>query len=157
MNDVSVRLYLPSDADATADIFLRAIREVATRDYSRGQINAWAQIDDRARWAARRSSRPTWIAELASKPVGFTDLMPDGYLDMMFVHPEYQGLGVASLLLDMVEQKARELGLDHIYTEASITARPFFERRGFRVLKSQQVETRAETLSNFLMNKSLVK
>ncbi|TCM77095.1 putative acetyltransferase [Rhizobium sp. BK068] len=88
------------------------------------------------------------MAELASKPVGFTDLVPDGYLDMMFVHPEYQGLGVASLLLDQVEQKARELGLDRIHTEASITARPFFERRGFRVLKGQQVEKRGETLSN---------
>ncbi|WP_132589660.1 GNAT family N-acetyltransferase [Rhizobium sp. BK068] len=139
---------MPSDADATADIFLCAIREVAARDYSPGQINAWARIDDRAGGAIRRGSRPTWMAELASKPVGFTDLVPDGYLDMMFVHPEYQGLGVASLLLDQVEQKARELGLDRIHTEASITARPFFERRGFRVLKGQQVEKRGETLSN---------
>lgn len=156
MELIPIRPYLPSDADATADIFLRAIREVAAKDYSPGQVNAWARIDDRARWAIRRSSRPAWIAELEYKPVGFTDLVPDGYLDMMFVHPEYQGLGVASLLLDQVEQKARELGLDRIHTEASITARPFFERRGFRVVKSQQVEKRGETLSNFLMDKSLI-
>lgn len=87
--------------------------------------------------------------------IGFTDLVSDGYLDMMFVHPGYQGLGVASLPLDQVEQKARELGLDRIHTEAS-TARPFFERRGFRVLKSQVIEKRGETLSNFSMEKNLV-
>ena len=156
MNFISVRPYLPSDADATADIFFRAIREVAARDYSPTQINAWARIDDRAQWAIRRSSRPGWIAELACKPVGFTDLVPNGYLDLMFVHPEYQGLGVASILLARVEQEARELRLDRIHTEASITARPFFERRGFRVLKSQQVEKRGEILSNFLMDKTLV-
>lgn len=156
MNNISVRPLLPSDADSTADIFLRAIREVAAKDYSPGQINAWAQIDDRATWANRRASRAAWIAELEYKAVGFTDLVLNGYLDMMFVHPEYQGLGVASLLLDQVEQKARELGLNRIHTKASITARPFFERRGFRVLKSQQVKKRGETLSNFIMDKGLV-
>lgn len=87
--------------------------------------------------------------------IGFTDLVSDGYLDMMFVHPGYQGLGVASLPLDQVEQKARELGLDRIHTGAT-TARPFFERRGFRVLKSQVIEKRGETLSNFSMEKNLV-
>jgi len=75
---------------------------------------------------------------------------------MLFVHPEYRGLGVVSLLLDQVEKAARELGLDRIHTEASLPARPFFERRGFRVLKSHQVEKRGETLSNFLMDKSLI-
>ncbi|MGV1783069.1 hypothetical protein ACQZ61_24045 [Agrobacterium vitis] len=41
-----------------------------------------------------------------------------------------------------MEQKAREFGLDWVRTEASITAPPFFERRGFRVLRSQTVEKR---------------
>ena len=155
MTRISIRPYLPSDADATLDIFLRAIREVAVKDYSAAQINAWAQVDDRAGWAIRRGSRPAWIAELASKPIGFADLVPDGYLDMMFVHPEHQGLGVASLLLGQIEEKAREFGLDRVWTEASITARPFFERRGFSVLKSQKVEKRGEILANFLMEKSI--
>jgi putative acetyltransferase len=155
MERIFIRPYLPSDADATLDIFLRSIREVAAKDYSAAQISAWARVDDRAGWAIRRGSRPAWIAESEAKPVGFTDLVADGYLDMMFVHPEYQGLGVASLLLAQVEQKARGFGLDCIRTEASITARPFFERRGFRVMKSQNVEKRGEILSNFLMEKSI--
>nr|WP_234889367.1 GNAT family N-acetyltransferase [Agrobacterium vitis] len=40
----------------------------------------------------------------------------------MFVHPEYHGLGVASVLMGQVAQKARELGLDCVRMEASITA-----------------------------------
>jgi putative acetyltransferase len=156
MQNISVRRYLPSDADATLDIFLRAIREVAAKDYTKAQIDAWARIDDPKGWAARRGSRPAWIAELQSKPIGFTDLVPDGYLDMLFVHPEYQGMGVASALLAQVENKARDLGLHRIHTEASITALPFFERRGFRVVNSQTVEKRGEMLQNFLMEKFIV-
>lgn len=155
MKRISIRPYLPSDAGATIDIFLRAIREVAAKDYSAAQINAWARVDDPAGWAVRRASRPAWIAEMDATPVGFADLVPDGYLDMMFVHPEYQGLGIASLLLSRIEEKARELGLGRVHTEASLTARAFFERRGFHILKSQQVEKRGEVLRNFLMEKSI--
>jgi putative acetyltransferase len=153
--DISIRPYLPGDADATIDIFLRAIREVSAKDYSPAQINAWARVDDRQGWAERRASRPAWIAEAAGRAIGFTDLVPDGYLDMMFVHPEWQGLGVASRLLHRVEQAARALGLDRIHTEASITARPFFLRRGFRLIRNQVVEKRGERLDNFLMEKPL--
>lgn len=152
---LSVRDYLPADCDATIDIFLRGIREIASKDYSPAQVAAWAKMDDRDGWAKRRSSRPTWVAECDGVRVGFSDLMPDGYLDMMFVHPDHQGIGVASILLQTVEAEARKSGLTRISTEASLTARPFFERKGFVILARQEVEKRGETLANFRMEKML--
>lgn len=151
--EIVVRPYTINDLDVTIDIFLRAIREVSSRDYTPAQVEAWAKVEDRAAWAVRRGSRPTWIAEVSTRPVGFADLTADGLLDMMFVHPEFQGLGVASRLLDTVERGARQQRLDRIYTEASKTARPFFERRGFRLVKAQKVEKRGQVLENFLMEK----
>lgn len=151
----SVRPYQPDDARATIDIFLRAIREVASKDYSPAQIAAWAKIDDAEVWAQYRASRPTWLAMDGSTPIGFTDLKSDGCLDMMFVSPDYQGKGVASLLLATVENAARKQGFQRIFTEASLTARPFFERKGFRAVTAQQVEKRGQILSNFLMEKTI--
>lgn len=152
---VLIRPYLPGDADATIGIFLLAIREVASKDYSPEQVDAWARVDDRNAWAARRASRPAWMAELDGRPIGFADLVPDGLVDMMFVHPRFQGLGAASLLLRQVEQQAGALGLDRIHTEASITARPFFERRGFVLVQEQMVEKRGQWFRNFRMEKAL--
>jgi len=151
----SVKAYEPDDAEATIDIFLRAIREVASKDYNPAQITAWAKVDDAEIWAQYRASRPTWLAMDGSKPIGFTDLKSDGCLDMMFVSPDYQGKGVASLLLATVESAAREQGFQRIFTEASLTARPFFERKGFVIVTAQQVEKRGQILSNFLMEKTL--
>ncbi|PDS77464.1 GNAT family N-acetyltransferase [Rhizobium sp. L43] len=150
---ILVRPYAPGDADATIEIFLRAIREVSSKHYLPAQIEAWAQVEDRSLWAERRISRPAWIAEIGGRPVGFSDLTSDGCLDMMFVHPEFQGLGIASHLLSRVEEEGLKLGFSRIYTEASRTARPFFERRGFRVIKKQIVEKRGQSLENFLMEK----
>jgi putative acetyltransferase len=151
----SIRPYEPGDAQATIDIFLRAIREVASRDYSPAEIAAWAKVDDAETWAQYRANRPTWLAMDGSRPIGFADLKSDGCLDMMFVLPDYQGKGVASLLLATVERAAHERGFPRIFTEASLTARPFFECKGFVVVAAQQVEKRGQTLSNFLMEKML--
>jgi len=151
----SVKPYERGDGQATIDIFLGAIREVASRDYSPAQIAAWAKVDDPEVWARYRASRPTWLAMDGSRPVGFADLKSDGCLDMMFVDPAYQGKGIASLLLATVENAARKQGFQRIFTEASLTARPFFEHRGFVVLAAQQVEKRGQILSNFLMEKIL--
>ena len=40
-----------------------------------------------------------------------------------------------------------------VTTHASITARPFFEKRGYRVVKEQQVERHGVLLTNFVMEK----
>lgn len=150
----SIRRYRPADLDAVIVVFQRAVREVAAKDYDAAQIAAWSTVD-RERWRARRLSRPTWVAIRGGMVAGFADLEPDGHLDMMFVHPEHQGAGVASRLLATVEAAAREAGLGCLFTEASRTARPFFARRGFQVLAEQQVALRGTVLANFQMQKSL--
>jgi len=147
---ISIRPYRATDLDAVITIYQRAIREVAIRDYNQDQVNAWSQVD-RTVWTGRRLSRPTWVAWIGTDAAGFTDLEPDGHLDMMFVHPNFQGRGVAKALVHTVLQAARAQGLTRIFTEASLTARPFFERCGFALIAAQDVETRGQKLRNFQM------
>ncbi len=151
---LSIRPYRRSDLDAVIAIFQGAVREVASKDYSPARIAAWSEVD-RAVWDDWRLTRPTWLAEIGTVAVGFTDLEPDGHLDMMFVHPDFQGIGVATALLGRVEAAARNLSLARIFAEASITARPFFERRGFRVIATQSVECRGRDLTNYRVEKEL--
>jgi putative acetyltransferase len=153
-SEITIRRYRESDLDDVIAVFQAAIRETAARDYSPLQIAAWAQADRKA-WARRRMDRPTWVARLGGAVVGFTDLETDGHLDMMFVHPARQGRGIASRLLATVEAAARADSLARIFTEASITARPFFERRGFRLIAAQTVAIRGQALTNFRMEKLL--
>jgi putative acetyltransferase len=148
-----VRAYRPEDRDAVINVIVRAIRESAIRDYSRAQINAWAAVDRNA-WSVA-DDRLLWVAVVDGLVVGFTDLELSGHLDRMYVHPEHEGRGVASALLNRLEEAARYKGLARLFTEASITARPFFERRGFELLTAQVVEFRGEKFKNFQMEKHL--
>ena len=61
----------------------------------------------------------------------------------------YQGKGVATALCDRLEQVCAGV----ISTHASITAKPFFEKRGYRVIREQQVERQGVALTNFVMEK----
>jgi putative acetyltransferase len=150
---LTVRAYRPGDLDAVIAIFVGAVREVASKDYTPAQIDAWATVD-RAEWEPWRLTRPTWIAELGDASAGFADLESDGHLDMMFVHPDYQRIGVATALLESIEAAARQRSILRIFTEASITARPFFERRGFRVIAARD-EIDGHVFTNYRMEKLL--
>lgn len=72
-----------------------------------------------------------------------------GYLDRLFVHADYQGKGIATAICDQLEQSVE----GNITTHASITARPFFEKRGYKVVKEQQVERKGIFLTNYVMTK----
>ena len=80
----------------------------------------------------------------------------DGYLDRLFVHKDFQGQGIATALVDVLERDAATLGLTEIRTDASITAKPFFEQRGFRTIRQQSVERRGVSLTNYQMAKKLL-
>jgi len=63
--------------------------------------------------------------------------------------------GVGPALYEAVESKAIGLRLQRIFTEASITARPFFEHCGFAVCQQLRVTRGGVELSNFRMEKRL--
>jgi putative acetyltransferase len=152
--EITLRDYCAADLDAVIAVFQSAVREVASMDYDQAQIEAWSSVD-RPGWAAARLSRPTWVAVSDGRVVGFSDLTRQGLLDMMFVRGDFQRRGVARLLIERVLGAAMKAGLRSVETEASITARPFFERHGFVVQARQEVQKRGQTLINFKMRRVL--
>jgi putative acetyltransferase len=156
-SDIVVKPYRAEDTESLLTLFARSVREVASRDYSPAQIEAWAQPSpDREGWAARLAGRGgKRVAERGGLIAGFSDLEPDGHIDMMFVHPEHQGAGVASALLTHIEAMAGDQRTGRLFTEASITARPFFERRGFRLVTAQQIGRNGQTFRNYRMERGL--
>lgn len=101
------------------------------------------------------AGRRTLVAEEGGEVVGFTELEGDGHLDMLYVRQDTVGRGIGQRLYEAVEREALSQGSGRIFTEASITARPFFERRGFRMVHEQTVARLGVELTNFVMEKDL--
>ena len=143
--------YEHRDCPALARLFFETVRTVNRRDYSRAQVEAWApEVPDLAAWDAALSACHTLVAVEGGEIVGFADMDSDGYLDRLYVHRAHQGRGIASALCNALEEAC---SAGRFTTYASLTARPFFEGRGYRVVKAQQVERRGVLLPNFKMEK----
>ncbi|ART62275.1 GNAT family N-acetyltransferase [Kushneria marisflavi] len=153
--DFCIRDYRTGDADTTLTIFQRAVREVASQDYTPAEIEAWAGHIDRNVWANSLERQFTRIATRGDTPAGFASLTDHGHLDMLFVSPEHQRCGVASRLLSTAEQAARQRGIIRLTTEASLNALPFFQAQGFEIVKAQEIERRGQILRNYRMEKAL--
>lgn len=143
---MTLRPYRSEDCPVLAALFYDTVHTVNARDYTPEQLDAWADGQvDLAAWDASFLAHTTLVAEAEGIIVGFADLADDGYLDRLYVHKDWQGRGVATALCDALPGAK--------LTHASLTARPFFEKRGWQVVKEQQVERRGVLLTNFVMKR----
>jgi putative acetyltransferase len=153
---IEIRLFEARDAEQIARLFHETVREVNICDYSSNQVRAWAPDDLHFRnWVEVCSNRFTYVADDAGAIAGFGELEPNGHIDCFYCHKNYQRCGVGRQIYRAIEAKAVELSVSRLFTEASITAKPFFQHMGFSVVKEQRVTRRGETFINFAMEKLL--
>lgn len=153
-----LRLYRPEDLEELVQLFYETVHTVNLGDYTREETDAWVPSPaavDRAAWGESLSAHYTVVAEREGQLLGFGDMDSTGYFDRLYVHREFQGRGAASAIAEALEGYALGLGLGRVTVHASRTARPFFQRRGYRTLYAQQVERRGVLLENFAMEKTL--
>ena len=148
-----IRQYEPTDCEHLAKLLYETVHTINAKDYSQEQLNVWAtdKIDLEV-WNKSLSEHYTVVAVENNIIVGFGDIDKSGYLDRLFVHRDYQRRGIATAICNKLEQAVKA---DKIITHASITAKPFFEQRSFKVVKEQQVERNGIALTNYVMEKQV--
>ncbi len=151
-----IREFKPGDVNSLVRLFTDTVHKVNARDYSREQVNAWApEQADLELWMKRFRGSITLVAEENQTIVGFANLDSSGHIDCFYIHSEHQNKGYGSKLLSAIEQRAKVLGLKKIFTESSITAKSFFLKKGFSLLKQHTVTVRGVKMANFIMEKEI--
>ena len=148
---MEIRKYKPSDCNEIADLFYNTVHCINAKDYTEEQLNVWAtgniDIDE---WNKSFLKNYTVIVREKGIIIGFGDIDDEGYLNRLYVHKDYQGIGVATAICDRLEKKYE---VEHIKTHASISAKIFFEKRGYRVIKKQFIERGDVKLINYIMER----
>ena len=148
---MQLREYIPSDCAQMAELFYQTVHSVNTKDYTKEQLDAWAtgEVDLQA-WDASFRAHRTIVATESGEIVGFGDMDGSGYLDRLYVHKDFQRQGIASAICGELERFA----VGKTFTaHASITAKPFFQHRGYCVVREQKAIRRGVALTNFVMEK----
>lgn len=151
-----IRPYRESDLAAVVALFTDSVHGLACEHYDAAQLAAWAPRPPALdHWRERLSGRKTLVAEMDAKLAGFITYEEDGHVDLLYVSPAYSRAGIASALLRKAEDVLASAGASELFTEASKTARPFFERHGFRVTEEQNVELRGAVFRRYAMRKTV--
>jgi putative acetyltransferase len=150
-----LRPYRPSDKRQLQQLFFDTVHTVNAHDYTPEQLMIWAPTDpDREIWA-RLDTQHCFIVEYQKIIVGFTSLTQEGWVDLLYVHKDFQGRGIASNLLKQLERLAKKKGFECLTAEASITALGFFEKAGFKLLHENKKLKNGLEFRNFILQKSL--
>lgn len=153
---MNIRTYRSKDCREIIKLFYETVHSVNCKDYTKEQLDAWAPENINLNlWDKSLSSNYALVFTDKDIIVGFGDLNSSGYFDRLYVHKNYQGKGIAAKIADSLETYAKNIGLKSITTQASITAKPFFKKRGYIIIKSQHVERKGQFLTNYIMEKVL--
>lgn len=151
---MKLRKYQSADCEKLAQLFYDTVHTINARDYSQSQLDAWATGHvDLSAWDKSFLEHVTVVVEKNGKIAGFGDMADDGYLDRLFVHKDYQGEGIAAAIVAFLEEQASNRGITRFTTHASITARPFFEKQGYQVLRENVAIRYGVELKNYIMEK----
>lgn len=145
-----LRKYCQADCQEIITLFQETVYKVNSQDYTKAQCDAWTSgCQDLTRWHRTLQKHDSVVVIEDEKIIGFGDIDETGYLDHLYIHHEYQRQKVATLICNYLERHVSK-----ITTHASITARPFFEKRGYQVAYQQQICKAGQWMSNYVMIKT---
>ncbi|MCF1427694.1 MAG: GNAT family N-acetyltransferase [Shewanella sp.] len=150
-------------------LFHCAVHAIDGRHYSSAQLNAWSSQPRSAKyWELRLTRTQAWVMLdfNPSKPLaspfccGFINLETEyfqrGYIDSLYIHPDYQGQGFARQLLWHAKQWAKSRKYPELRVDASYYSRPLFEQEGFELLYKSYQPKSGQMLPGFHMRLSLL-
>lgn len=155
---MEIRKYKSADCAEILELFYHTVHEINIKDYTKQQLDAWATGNvDMSAWDKSFLEHNTLVAEKNNIILGFGDMDKNGYLDRLYVHKDYQRKGIATAITTELERQTEMQGISIFSTHASITAKPFFEKQGYKVVSDNKVIRNGLELVNFIMEKHLVK
>ncbi len=154
---LKIRIGVFSELPEIQNLFSETITFVCQNDYDQKQIEAWkSSVENSERWQNLIQNQYFIVAELDNKIVGFASLENGNYIDVLFVHKNFQRMGIAQKLFVELENEAKRLNNFVLTSDVSKTAKAFFESNGFKVIAEQlQVRKNVEII-NYKMQKELL-
>lgn len=156
MANITIQQAKLADLDEVRQLFYETITKVNVHDYTPEQIAVWSSgYMNLPKWEMRLREQYFIIARVEDKIVGMISLDTSSYLDLMYVHHAWQGMGIASQLLTALESQAKLWDLKEIRADVSITARPFFAARGYTISEYNEKTIKGIVFQNAVMRRVL--
>jgi len=153
---INIRKATLDDVDSIREMYRDIIFSINSKDYNIDQLTVWASFsENRNAWTKRILEQHFLVAVVEAELAGFSSISDDGYIDFMFTHKDHQGEGIASEMLLKLEDLVSGKQVNKIWAVVSITARPFFLKKGFRITERFTKEVKGVKFDDCIMTKYL--
>jgi putative acetyltransferase len=131
-----------------------AVHEIASAVYTPEQCLAWAaRRPNHDHWKNRCELKRPFVAVVESEIAGFLELDTDGHIDCAYINPKFQRRGIMTRLVEHAVSTCFSMKIHRVYVEASICAKPMFEKVGFNTVSENIVDLKTVQLLNYKMEK----
>lgn len=158
MPGIKIRRAVITDGPQLPDLFEDAIRLIASRFYTRDQVNAWASRKARLQHVFETdfNARTAWVAEdEVGRLLAYLDLEGGGHIDFFYARPDVTRTDITREMYALLEAEARDEGVKRLTTEASEAAFRFFSKQGFTKTSKNDVIIDGVSIHNYGMAKDL--
>ena len=153
---MTLRDYLPTDAESLAEVYRDAARNLGRQRYTDAQTSVWAlHPEDLEQFRVTLSAGQTICAVVDGSLVAFGQRNPADHLAYLYCHSAHARRGYASAILAKLEEHAAANRVSTIHVEASCVARPFSERFGYLVVEEERPIRQGLEFLRFKMKKEL--
>lgn len=151
---MKIRNYRASDAEKKAEVHRKSVREIASDDYSKQEIEVWSDVEVEQEPLPEEKVR--YVAIQDERIVGFGEYnREENEVTGLYVHPDYTGRGIGEKLLEKVEKNAKEQGLEKLTCLSTVTAKDFYQKHGYKVVAEKTHQMEDQNLKVYKMEKEL--
>lgn len=149
---ISIKIAELEDLPKIQSLFVDTIENICKNEYSPEQIEAWtSSVNNIEVWEKRITEQYFITAIYKDQIVGFASLKNNDYLDLLYVHKDYQRKGIADQLYSDIENTAIKAGASSLTADVSKSAKPFFIKKGFSIQKKQKNIIQNTEIINYKM------
>ena len=156
--NISVRLATLIDYKELQQLFVDTVSTVCSKDYNAQQIKVWTEsVENEQRWLNILTRQYVLVGLVKNKIAGFCTLDNGDYIDLLYIHKDYQRQGIATKLYSFIEREAITHKTNVLEADVSKTAKSFFEKMGFETIEEKKVVQKGVEMINYRMKKILAK
>lgn len=150
--NIIIRKAKIEDLPELQKLFSETIIKTCQNEYSLNQRKVWSNaVKKTEKWEKSLKEEFFIVAESEKIIVGFSSLKNKNHLNLMYIHKDYTRKGIASLLYEHIKAKSIECKVEKLSANVSKTAKPFFEKLGFKTVKQCKNIIENEIVINYNM------
>ncbi|WP_299440216.1 GNAT family N-acetyltransferase [uncultured Aquimarina sp.] len=126
-----------SDLPLMQRLFYQTVTIYGSKIFTKSEVKIFSRLAlDKNHWKQKFVNDFIYNAKLNGEVIGSFTLSKSGEIEYVFVHQNYKGRGIAKKLYETLEQVAKEAGIDTLTTNINSNTKGFFEKNGFKIIKT---------------------